>query len=161
MKQDAWDRLGISVSGICLVHCLLLPVVISVLPIWTSAQQVHGWLHPVFAALLVPTTILALIIGFRRHHSHVVVGLMVVGLLLVVGAAIPAFHNPGIAFETVLTMTGSAFLISGHVLNWKQSKTCKMPGGATVPATVAATMSSRSDLGHSIEVDVEGHNATS
>lgn len=164
VKQDGWDKLGISVSGICLVHCLLLPVVISILPIWTSAQQVHGWLHPVFAVLLIPTTILALVIGYKRHRSRRVVALMAVGLLLVVVAAIPAFHNPGIVFETVLTMSGSAFLIAGHLLNWRLSKACKMaPRSSMAASSVIGSMGAVGAAGKStqtMDVEAEGKNAT-
>jgi hypothetical protein len=100
---------------------------------WTSAQQVHGWLHPVFAVLLVPTTILALVTGYRRHRNNRVVTFMTIGLLLVLIAAFPALHYPGVVFETILTMSGSVFLISGHFLNWRLSRQCKVdrPGVPT------------------------------
>ncbi|MEZ4695351.1 MAG: MerC domain-containing protein [Rhodothermales bacterium] len=135
MKQEGWDRLGIGVSGVCMVHCLLLPVVISALPMWASAQQVHGWLHPVFAVLLVPTTILALVSGYRRHRNVTIVALMTIGLILVLAAAFPALESPGVVYETVMTMTGSVFLITGHFRNWKLGRACRMP----VPDPAAAS----------------------
>ena len=59
-KSPLMDRLGIALSTLCLVHCLLLPVLLAVLPLvaisyvpeWLDESE---WLH---LALLVPVALL-------------------------------------------------------------------------------------------------------
>ncbi len=59
-----WDKLGIGISGICAIHCLLVPVLIAVLPLLDFTTVMHDWLHPVFILLIVPT------VYFASRRSH-------------------------------------------------------------------------------------------
>ncbi len=119
-----WDRVGISVSGICLVHCLLLPVALAALPLWPVFATVHAWLHPVFALLLVPTTLLALVGSYRQHRQNDIVVLLGAGLVLILVAGFLGHEAPGALTETVLTVLGSGLLITGHWRNWRARRTC-------------------------------------
>ena len=108
-----------SLSGICIVHCLALPVAVSVLPMWTSVLDIHNWLHPLFAALLIPTTIIAGMAGYRRHHSKAIVATLAGGLLIILATGIVMHAQLGTAREIVFTSIGSVVLIIGHLLNWR------------------------------------------
>ena len=55
-----WDRLGIGLSGLCAVHCLLTPVVLSLLPLWPTLQAVNAWVHPTLLVLILPVVLGAL-----------------------------------------------------------------------------------------------------
>jgi len=37
-----WDRLGIGLSALCAVHCLLTPVVLSLLPLWHTLHALRS-----------------------------------------------------------------------------------------------------------------------
>ncbi|MFQ5571160.1 MAG: MerC domain-containing protein [Rhodothermales bacterium] len=119
IKLSYWDRVGIAVSGICVVHCLLLPVALAVLPLWPLGEALHGWLHPVFALLLVPTTVMAAVSGYRKHRQQVVVALLGTGLVAILVAGGLGYAHPGVAVETALTLCGSGLLIAGHWRNWR------------------------------------------
>lgn len=56
-----WDRIGISLSGLCMVHCMVMPVVLAALPLWSMAETLHDWLHPLFLVSLVPISVMALV----------------------------------------------------------------------------------------------------
>lgn len=114
-----WDRVGLSLSGICIAHCLLLPVAVSLLPMWSAALDIHDWLHPLFAALLIPTTIIAGIAGFRRHHNRWIIGVLISGLVIIVLTGILLHDALGTTREIAFTSIGSLILISGHLLNWR------------------------------------------
>ena len=111
-----WDRLGLLFSGVCVVHCLWMPVLLAAVPLWPEALHAHAWAHPVLALLLLPVTALALYGALRRGARAMVPLLFVLGLGLVLAAF--GLHDwIGDAGEAALTLTGSGALIGGHVLN--------------------------------------------
>ena len=126
-KPAFWDRVGISLSGICVVHCLLLPVALAALPLCPLLETAHAWLHPVFAVLLLPTTLAAMAHGYRRHGRKDVAALLGAGLVLILGAGFLGHDMPGAFTETTLTVFGSVLLITGHWRNWRTNAACRLP----------------------------------
>lgn len=122
-----WDKLGIAGSGLCLVHCLALPIVVGVLPSLGLAFLADEVVHEILAFALIAFAGLAFIPGYRRHRDRRVLGLMATGLGLILfatwGAAIVDLHGAG---ETVLSVAGSLFLISAHYLNHSFCKNCSV-----------------------------------
>lgn len=113
------DRIGIGLSGLCVLHCLLMPLAIATLPLWGMALHAHELVHPIFAGMLIPVTGLAVrttrrnLPGDRRIPVFLLSGLAVILLAF-------SLHAPlGELVEAVLTLIGSSLLISGHVLNWR------------------------------------------
>jgi len=120
-----WDRLGIGLSGLCALHCLLMPVALSLLPMWSTLQVVHAWVHPTLLALMLPVVIGAL--RRTRHTGHVrTAALLGLGFLTLV-AAWWGHDLWGAAGERIGTVAGSALLIAGHVLNWRRHRACAKP----------------------------------
>lgn len=117
-----WDRLGISVSTVCAIHCLFFPVLISLLPLWSFAEILHDWAHPVFLIILLPTVYYA---SKKSHYDKKITGLLYGGILLVAAGWGLGHFWLGLAFETTLTVAGSFTLIAGHWLNYKHHRTCK------------------------------------
>ena len=120
VDTNLWDRLGIGLSGLCAVHCLLTSIVLATLPLWSIAFTLDAWVHPVFAALLIPTTLLALRRAVRHGHPRSVAVSMAAGLILVL-IALAAGHGGGAGAwtEAGITTLGSILLISGHWHNWR------------------------------------------
>lgn len=125
-RFTVWDRIGMGLSGVCLVHCLLVPVVLALLPLWPVGEAVHAWMHPVLALGLVPVTLVALVAGYRRHRSREVVALLLSGLAVVLVAATWGHASPGAVGETTLTVAGSILLMVGHWRNWRRTGTCHL-----------------------------------
>ncbi len=113
-----WDRLGIGLSGLCAVHCLLTSIVLALLPLWPMAFDLDAWVHPVFAALLIPTTLLAIRRAVRHRHPKAVSVLLGVGLLLIL-AAMGIGETEGAWAEAATTLLGGGLLITGHWRNWR------------------------------------------
>ncbi len=44
-----------------MVHCMVMPVVLAALPLWSMAETLHDWLHPLFLVSLVPISVMALV----------------------------------------------------------------------------------------------------
>ena len=97
-------------SGLCAVHCLLMPAVLLVLPLWRGAHVLHEIVHPVLSIILVPVTIRAMrrsVDGVRWLQAG----------LAAVWAALPVHALLGETAGLALTLVGSALLIAGHRCN--------------------------------------------
>jgi len=122
------DHIGISLSFLCLVHCVVLPMVPISLPILARYYLTHPYLHVVLAIVVFPVALIALWRGFRCHQrtSIFIFGLIGVILILLASTTWVAleFIRP---YETILTITGSAILVTSHTLNLMQMKICQIP----------------------------------
>ena len=106
------DASAISLSGLCLVHCLALPLVAALTPAvaaWARAE----WIHGAVVALAVPLSALAL---WRRGQRLAVILPAALGLALL---TLGALHWPSHELETPITVAGSLALAAAHVANWR------------------------------------------
>lgn len=107
-----WDRFGVGLSALCMVHCLGLPVVALLTPALALPES-HAF-HIGLLALVAPIALIALALGFRRHRAWGPVSIGAVGLGLLILAVSPGL--PGLA-EKGLTLLGGLFLVTAHLLN--------------------------------------------
>ncbi len=113
---SAWDRLGVLLSGLCAVHCLLMPLLLVALPLWHGAHALHDAWHPVAAVLLVPVTLRATHRGGGPRSARLLrSGLAIVWLGLLAHVLLGEIAGVG------LTLVGSLLLIAGHGCNLRCS----------------------------------------
>ena len=117
-----WDRIGISLSGLCMVHCMLLPVVLIAVPLWSTAETLHDWLHPLFLVALLPITFMALVAPADKPTPKSVRVLLGLGLFVIVLASLFGHEEGGRILETAVTLLGSGMLVTGH---WRNGQTCR------------------------------------
>lgn len=113
----ALDNLGFWASFLCVVHCLLTPVILSLSAVTAHFLPSEERTHRALAILVAAIGIAAIARGFRRHRRWLVVLLASVGLSLIWGAAL---WGSGIGWhwgEVLITIAGSLCLISAHRLN--------------------------------------------
>jgi len=114
LKAATVDGFAISLSGLCLVHCLVLPLLSAALPIagvWAEAE----WLHKAFVVAAIPFSLIRLTSSIA---NAAMTALIVSGLWLLVGAAfVEQLHD----LETPLTVLGGTLLAAGHVLGWRRT----------------------------------------
>jgi len=112
------DLVGLTLSGLCLVHCIALPVVLAVLPAvaLVSHDEHHHWLHIALALVLVPVAFASLLPGFLRHRRSAV---LYAGALGTVAIATGAFLEAslGARLSSAMTIAGSSSLVAAHWLN--------------------------------------------
>lgn len=116
------DLLGLALSGLCIVHCLLTPVLLVVVPNlvphWVQAEG-HG--HHWFYFILIFVAGFSVVAGYRQHSSWRPALWLGLGLVTV-GVATMALDGN---WEYGLTVLGSFFLLRGHYLNRKQCRLCE------------------------------------
>lgn len=113
-RNPSLDAAAISLSGLCLAHCLALPLLVVALPVLGTIAQAE-WLHWSFVALAVPVSLAA----FHRAGRRAVLAscMAVAGLVfLILGAA--GWPQPHL--EVPLTVAGSLILAAAHLLNWRR-----------------------------------------
>ena len=115
-KAPDWlDGAAVALSAVCLAHCLALPLVIAGLPFLSRFSEGH--LHLQMLAVVLPLSVIALGIGFRRHHdSRVVFGGTLGMLLLIIGATV-AHSTLGLTADRLFTISGSLILATAHFFN--------------------------------------------
>ena len=117
-----WDRLGISASILCVVHCLLTPMLVVFLPL-VGATLARGWFHAAIIATVVPVAIFALWKGYRVHRQTHILWMGAFGFVAIALAAVfGAEHN---AIETGFMVAGGLVLSAAHYLNMRTTRNCR------------------------------------
>lgn len=109
------DLSAIALSGLCLIHCLALPLLMSMLP-WLAWLDGHAaWIHAWLLMLIAPLSAWALSRGCRQHGRRPVLYAGLLAISALVAAVVVAPRAP--ALEAPLTLLGSVMLVSIHVWN--------------------------------------------
>jgi len=116
-----WDKIGLSVSGICAIHCLFFPVFIATLPLWPMAFTLHEWAHPMFIAILAPVTWIA---SKKSHFQIGITSTLSAGFFLIVVGWLAGHYWIGPWFESSATFLGSIVLVAGHWMNYRHHRVC-------------------------------------
>ncbi len=109
-----WDALGIGASMACAIHCALLPLFLTSLPLF-GVNIIH---NTAFEAGMI---LLALSIGLyslyhgyiKHHHSLLPLSLLLAGFIFLV---LKQFF---IQYETWLLLPAVALIITAHILNFR------------------------------------------
>lgn len=118
------DQIGVWTSALCVVHCLLTPVLLSISAVSAHFLPSEEKTHRTLAVGIGAIGAIALLRGYRRHRSSRVLLLMVTGLVFIFGGAWWGDHLPSHAAEVFITLTGSGFMISAHRINHTFCQDC-------------------------------------
>ena len=116
------DKLGICLSGLCLIHCLLTPVAMLLLPS-IQVLSLHEFVHEGLLFVLPVLAILAFVPGYRRHRNWRVFAWALPGFALIMFSGLVMEHGVGLV-QTSVTIAGSAFLIQAHAVNRRLCACC-------------------------------------
>lgn len=87
-SANGWlDSIAISMSLLCLVHCLITPALLVILPFLATSFWVHQDFHLWLLFIVLPTACVAFFLGCRKHKDKAVIILGVSGLLLLAAVA--------------------------------------------------------------------------
>lgn len=133
-KSTSLDKFAIILSGVCLVHCLIAPVLVTLLPIFSMTAFVEDLLfHKILLWLVLPTSVVALFLGCRKHKQWLIVGTGVLGMAILVAVALFGHEWFGHTGEKIATSVGGMVLALSHYFNFRacQSTTCDDANCAT------------------------------
>ena len=118
------DRFSIGFSTLCLLHCLAVPVLVSVVPVFATFALADERFHLALVALVVPTSVIALCLGCRLHKSRRILICGFAGVFVLVVAAILGGQHLGEIGETVLTVLGASVVALAHWFNFCACRAC-------------------------------------
>ncbi|WP_433966947.1 MerC domain-containing protein [Tunturiibacter gelidiferens] len=119
------DNLGVWASVLCVVHCVVTPVVISMSVVMARLIPGEERTHRALAVGVAALGAMALVKGFRTHGRRRILGLMVLGLGFIFAGAFFGERLPSHGYEVAVTMTGSALMICAHRMNHTFCRECK------------------------------------
>ena len=117
--QGVFDRVAISTSALCMIHCLATPFLIIGVPVLSSTFIAGEAFHRFLVWIVLPVSLVALFIGCRRHKDAVVAAFGGLGLLLLVLTAYFGHQLLGETGERVATVVGGLILAMGHFRNYR------------------------------------------
>lgn len=133
MLQTYFDRFAITLSSICAIHCVALPLVAGLIPLLattiTHGNTLHEfWFHQFILIFILPVSIIALIAGYRCHKQLTPILLGAIGLVILATTALFAEYLISQQFisdsgETLLTIFGGIVHAIGHIANIFATKT--------------------------------------
>lgn len=119
-SPELLDKAAVALSGLCLLHCLALPILIVLLP-FLNAVAIDRW-HAPMLLVVIPVSVVAFTIGFRRHYDRGVIRTGVIGMALMVIGGTLAHFLLGLTADRVLTVAGAVILAAAHYRNTRLSR---------------------------------------
>jgi len=117
--NDLIEGAAISVSLLCLVHCLALPVLLLILPGLLGIFARSEIFHAAVFLVIAPFAAIAFLIGYRSHGQIAPAMLGMAGLVCLAVALVPGLEEQR---EYWITVAGSLLLVVGHLLNWAKRR---------------------------------------
>lgn len=119
-KKAILDKVAVGLSGLCLLHCLLLPFVVAVLPFLGQIGNDH--FHAEMLLFVVPVSVIALGVGYRRHHRAAVLVFGAAGLIILAIGGTYVHDTYGEMADRAMTVTGSIILAFTHFKNFRLAR---------------------------------------
>lgn len=118
--QINWNALGVSAAIACAIHCALLPLFITALPLFgvNILDNIYFEIGMISVAFIIGS--LTLTHGYRKHHHKLIpLVLFILGMILL---SIKHFFAEYILW---LVIPSSILIISAYYLNWKLCRVAK------------------------------------
>ena len=114
------DRFGSAASATCAVHCVLLAMAPSLLPVLGLSALPHEIFEWVFFSLAIGLALLAAVLGYRSHRTWwLLAGFGIGSLVLLAGrlGEAMALYEGG----ALVAILGGSVLVVSHILSLRRS----------------------------------------
>ncbi|MDE0361990.1 MAG: MerC domain-containing protein [Rhodospirillaceae bacterium] len=122
------DLYAVGLSTLCVLHCIALPLFVSLMPVLALAAESEV-VHRLLVVAAVPVSLRVIWRAWPVRGNKLFVAAAVVGLVLLLLAA---FVEAAAPYEEPITVTGGALLGSAHLWHWV--RTCSRGGSHSLPA---------------------------
>lgn len=117
--QNFNDKLAISLSLLCAMHCLALPLLLALIPSMSVLGLDNEAFHYWMLVAVIPISIYALTMGCKQHKRYPLLILGFTGLTLLVLAVTIGESLLGEYGEKGLTLAGAVVVACGHYINYR------------------------------------------
>ena len=115
----AGDKAAIGLSLACALHCLMVPLLMTMFPPTMLLGLQDERIHLALLTFIIPISVFTLTLGCRLHRSFSVVALGTTGVGILIFSALLGHEVGGHTLETVGTIMGSGIVAGSHILNFK------------------------------------------
>jgi len=116
------DKSAIGLSGLCAIHCLLLPVFLQFFPVVFLSKLGDESIHQLLLVFVVPVSAIALFVGCKKHKQSKALVTAGFGIALMILALTHGHDLFGEYGEKALTLVGAALVALSHWLNFSLCK---------------------------------------
>ena len=123
------DGAAIGLSALCAIHCLALPIALTMLPVIATIPLGDESFHKALLFLVIPASAIGLTLGCRGHQQWGVMFWGVSGLVVMTFAAMFGHDLLGEALEKVGTLLGACIVAGSHTANFRRCRIseCEQP----------------------------------
>jgi len=112
-----WDALGVTATVICAIHCALLPLFLSTLPLFGINIIDNAWFENGMILLAFVIGSYSLIRGYLKRHNRLYpLFLFTAGIVFLILKQF--FHE----YQYWLLTPAVIFIILGHYYNWRATR---------------------------------------
>ena len=119
LTQEYSDKTAISLSALCLAHCLLVPSFLVFLSGYVSLSYNNELVHYALLLIAIPVSLYALITGVRNHKSYAYLYAGFVGITALILAVTLGAQIWGAIGEKALTTVGAILVAISHFKNYR------------------------------------------
>jgi len=113
------DKAAITLSTLCFIHCLALPLMMVLMPsVWLASLNDERF-HQLLLFAVLPISLYALWRGYRQHQQGMVLSVVLLGLVLLAASALLGHDMLGEWGEKLLTVIGAVTVALGHWWNYR------------------------------------------
>jgi hypothetical protein len=117
MFKINYDALGIAASVACAIHCAVLPLIMSSLPILGINIINNFWFEIFMILLAMGIGLHSLTHGFKKHHHRVLpIIVFIIGISLLLVKQI--FHQ----YQIWFLVPAVILIVSAHYINYRQCR---------------------------------------
>jgi hypothetical protein len=119
---NSLDKSAITLSVLCLAHCLVLPLITVLLPTMIATAMNQELFHILMVVCVLPISIYALTMGCKKHNKLSIGLYGALGLTILVSALVFGESDLGEIGEKGLTTLGALVIAFAHYQNYKLCK---------------------------------------
>lgn len=121
MVNNLLDRIGISATSLCAIHCLLLPIMLPALPVLGLEVLADDLVERSYLLATVILGFFALYSGFKRYHRK-----MYPFYLLALGGLIYWYkHDLDTQLQSIAVIVGASLVVVAHIINIRLCNQCR------------------------------------
>lgn len=111
-----FGKISIAASCACALHCVLLPLVFTTLPLFGIEVIENSFLELSIISISLAVGGWAVWKGYKKHHRKVVPVLFSNGITLMIIGKLVALKN----IEVFIILLGAVVLVAAHIYNWRK-----------------------------------------
>ena len=113
------DKIAISLSIACVIHCFFMPSFIVLFPAFLPVQLDNELIHYLMLWFIIPISVFALSKGFINHKRISFLFIGITGLFILIYAVLLGESNMGETSERTITLIGSIIVSIAHYKNFR------------------------------------------